>query len=186
MLSVIIASHICYIWIYLMDNDIIAQNVMLFISTFSLFLGNFFVVYRNFIIKDTIINKQLRTDHEHAIFCIFYWHCYRKVTEKKNELYLSSLLKKHMNDCDEPECCCHHRSRLYDHGVKIFGNPKQQPHFDRVFIRHYIRKLFNNGLKHHPKSMVLTFLLAYYNIEILEMATQTTELIRQLSKLQQK
>jgi hypothetical protein len=72
-----------------------------------------------------------------------------------------------MNDCEDPTCCCHHRERLYDHNIKIFGNPKAQPHFDRVFIRYYIRKLLSNGHNHHPKSMVLTFLLAYYNVEIL-------------------
>jgi len=51
-----------------------------------------------------------------------------------------------------------------------------QPHFDKVFIRHYIKKLLNDGYEEFNKSSTLTFLISYYNIEILEMITQTMEL----------
>jgi len=55
-LSLTISANLCYLAIYTMDNAIIAENVLLFISTFCLFLGNFFIVFRNNIVKDTIIN----------------------------------------------------------------------------------------------------------------------------------
>jgi len=58
-----------------------------------------------------------------------------------------------------------------------------QPHFDKVFIRHYIKKLLNDGYEEFNKSSTLTFLISYYNIEILEMITQTMELIRKLTRM---
>lgn len=91
-----------------------------------------------------------------------------------------------MNECLDPACCCKNRQVLFDSNLKIFGNPKSQPHFDKVFIRHYIRKLLNDGYSQFSKSSGLAFLLSNYNIEILEMITQTMELIRKLTKMEQK
>jgi hypothetical protein len=159
---------------------------MLFISTFSIFLGNFVAIFRNSIVKNIIINQDLKGEQEIAIFTVFYWHCYRKIAEKKNELYLSSLLKKHTNQCEDTDCCCKHRDQLYDSNLRTFGNSKLQPHFDRIFIRHYIRKLLMQGCEGHSKSIVLVFLLGFFDIEALEMVTQTMELIKRLSRLEQK
>ena len=172
-LSVAISTYICYLTIYTIYNAILAENVLLFITTFSVFLGNFFVVFRKSIIKDTIIDKDLREDNATALYCLFYWHCYTSVTEKKNELYLSSLLKKHLNDCNDLLCCCHNRQFLYDHTIKLFGDPKVHPHLDKIFIRHYIRRLLNEGHQRFPKSTAITFLLGIYNVEVVEMITQT-------------
>ncbi len=97
LLSINISAHLCYLSIDTLNNAIIAQNVMLFITAFSIFLANFFMVFRNTIVKNIIINQDLKGQHEISIFCVFYWHCYRKVAQKKNQLYLSSLLKKHTN-----------------------------------------------------------------------------------------
>jgi len=84
MLSLVISANLCYLAIYTMNNAIIAQNVLLFITTFCLFLSNFFIVFRNNIIKNTIINQTLRGEDEISLYCIFYWHCYKKAAEKKN------------------------------------------------------------------------------------------------------
>lgn len=79
MLSITISANLCYLAIYIMDNAIVAQNVLLFISTFSIFLSNFFVVFRNHIVKDTVINKTLKSEDEISLYCVFYWHCYRHI-----------------------------------------------------------------------------------------------------------
>lgn len=160
--------------------------MLLFISAFSIFLGNFFLVYRNYIMKTTIINQHLKTDQEITMFVVFYWHCYCNVAEKKNELYLSSLLKKHMNECQDVNCCCKHRDSLYDAHLRSYGNPALQPHFDRIFIRYYLRRLLNQGYEQHLKSTMLAFLLSTFDIEALEMVTQTMELIQRLAKMEQK
>jgi len=72
-----------------------------------------------------------------------------------------------MNDCVDTTCCCRHRQRLYDPNLKIFGNPQLQPHFDKLFIRHYLKKLLADGLAEFPKSPTLAFLVCSYNIEVL-------------------
>ena len=84
LLSINISANICYLSIDLLSNAIISENVLIFIGAFSVFLGNFFRVYRNHVVKNTIINQELKSDQEIATFCVFYWHCYIKVTEKKN------------------------------------------------------------------------------------------------------
>jgi hypothetical protein len=63
MLSLVISANLCYLAIYTMNNAIVAQNAMLFIATFTIFLGNFFIVFRNNIIKNTIVNKDLRGEN---------------------------------------------------------------------------------------------------------------------------
>jgi hypothetical protein len=75
---------------------------------------------------------------------------------------------------------------LYDGYLKTFGNPKIQPHFDKIFIRHFIRKLLCEGYEKFNKSAILALLLSTYNIEVVEMVAQTMELIRKLSKMQHK
>ena len=75
---------------------------------------------------------------------------------------------------------------LYDHHLKIFGDPKIQPHFDRIFIRHYIRKLLSQGYEEHTKSTMLTLLLSTVDVEALEMITETMELIHRLNRMEQK
>lgn len=87
----------------------------------------------------------MRSESEICLYCLFYWHCYKNSTDKKSELYISSLLKKHMNECLELSCCCKNRQLLYDSNLKTFGNAKMQPHFDKVFIRHFIKKLISDG-----------------------------------------
>ena len=62
-MSISISTHICYIAINVLANAIISQNVLLFISTFSIFLANFFVVFRNSIVKNTIINEDLKGEY---------------------------------------------------------------------------------------------------------------------------
>jgi len=57
------------------------------------------------------------------------------------------------------------------------------PHADKVFIRHFLRRLMQEGHQKYPKSTFLVFLLGVYNVEIVEMVTQTMELLRKLSKL---
>jgi len=59
-LTIAISTYTCYLSVYLLDNDILNENILMFIATFSFFLGNFFVVFRNSIVKDTIINKDLK------------------------------------------------------------------------------------------------------------------------------
>jgi hypothetical protein len=186
MLTVNISAYFCYLIIYILENAIISQNILLFIATFSLFLANFFLTYRKYILKNTIINADLKGENEIGMYALFYWHCFTKITEKKNELYISSLLKKHTNECDDPACCCTNRQDLYDTYLKAYGNPKIQPHFDKIFIRHFIRKLLCDGYEKFSKSSLLALLISNYNIEVVEMITQTMELIRRLSKMQQK
>jgi hypothetical protein len=97
MLTINVSAYFCYLIITILGNAIISQNVLLFISTFSVFLGNFFVTFRKHLLKNTIINQDLRGENEIGLYCVFYWHCFSRITEKKNELYVSSLLKKHTN-----------------------------------------------------------------------------------------
>lgn len=78
-----------------------------------------------------------------------------------------------MNECFNPHCCCKHRELLYDNSAKTYGNPGLQPHFDRIFIRHYIRSILSKGYDEHPRSTMLVFLLATFDIEALEMVTHT-------------
>ena len=80
LISVNISGALCYLSISLLDNAIISQNVLVFIIAFSFFLGYFFVVFRNYVIKSTIINQELKQEQDIAIFCVFYWHCFRKIT----------------------------------------------------------------------------------------------------------
>jgi hypothetical protein len=145
MLTISISANICYLAIYIVDSAILSQNILLFIATFSIFLGNFFVTYRKYLLENIIINKDLKGENEIGLYCIFYWHCFTRITEKKNELYVSSLLKKHTNECLDLTCCCKNRQYLYDTYLKAFGNPKIQPHFDKIFIRHFLRKLLSDG-----------------------------------------
>ena len=49
--SVTISAGLCYLSIDLLANAIISQNVLVFILAFSAFLGNFFRIYRNKIVK---------------------------------------------------------------------------------------------------------------------------------------
>ena len=186
MLTINISTYFCYLIIYLVGNAIVSQNILLFIAAFSIFLGNFFVTYRKHILKNVIINKELKGENQIGMYCVFYWHCYTKITEKKNELYISSLLKKHTNQCLDPACCCKNRENLYDTYLKTFGNPKIQPHFDKIFIRHFIKKLLFDGYEKFNKSSMLALLISNYNIEVVQMITQTKDLIRKLSKMQQK
>lgn len=186
MLTVSISAYFCYLIITILDNAIISQNILLFITTFSIFLGNFFVTIRKHLLKNTIINQDLRGENEIGLYSVFYWHCFTRITEKKNELYVSSLLKKHTNECSDPACCCKNRHRLYDTYLKAFGNPAIQPHFDKIFIRHFIRKLLCDGYDKFPKSSLLALLISNYNIEVVEMITQTMDVIRRLTKMQQK
>ena len=53
---------------------------------------------------------------------------------------------------------------LYDHQLKVYGNPKIQPHFDKIFIRFYIRKLLEKGYEEHNKSVMLAILLANFEL----------------------
>lgn len=53
-------------------------------------------------------------------------------------------------------------------------------------MRHFIRKLLNDGYERFNKSSILVFLLSSYNIEIVEMITQTIELIKKLNKMEQR
>jgi hypothetical protein len=141
-----ISALVCYLAIFVLDNAIVAQNIMLFISAFFVFLANFFLVFRNNIIKTTIIDKSLKNEDEIAIYFIFYLHCFKAITEKKNELYISSLLKKHSNECVDLDCCCKSRALLYDPQTKSFGNPEAQPHRDKVFTKHYFLKCLREGV----------------------------------------
>lgn len=60
MLTISISASLCYLAIFILDNAIISQNILLFISSFSLFLGDFFLVFRKNILRNTIINKDLK------------------------------------------------------------------------------------------------------------------------------
>jgi hypothetical protein len=60
LLSVNISANLCYLSIDTLSNAIISQNVLIFITAFSIFLGNFFSVFRNYLVKNTIINQELR------------------------------------------------------------------------------------------------------------------------------
>ena len=60
LLSINISAHLCYLSIDTLNNTIIAQNVLLFITAFSIFLANFFVVFRNTIVKNIIINQEMK------------------------------------------------------------------------------------------------------------------------------
>ena len=91
-----------------------------------------------------------------------------------------------MNECADLACCCKNRGSLYDANSKTFGNPKLQPHNDRIFIRHYIRRLIMKGCEEHSKSIMLLFLLIIYDIEAVEMITYAVELIKKLSRMEQK
>ena len=57
MLTINISANMCYLTIFLLDNAIISQNILLFIATFSVFLGNFFITIRQHTLKETVINK---------------------------------------------------------------------------------------------------------------------------------
>lgn len=63
------------------------------------------------------------------------------ISQKKNQTYISSLLKNHCNNCNEVVCCCKNRSTIYDPSKGMFGNPQTQPHLDRVFIKHFYLKM---------------------------------------------
>jgi hypothetical protein len=72
---------------------------------------------------------------------------------------------------------------LYDANLKVFGNPKLQPHNDKIFIKHYIRHIIMKGCEEHTKSIMLLFLLIIYNIEAVEMVAHAMELIKTLSRM---
>jgi hypothetical protein len=63
MLTINISAYFCYLIIDILGNAIISQNILLFIATFSIFLGNFFITYRKYILKNTIINKDLKGEN---------------------------------------------------------------------------------------------------------------------------
>jgi hypothetical protein len=80
MLTISISANICYLAIYIVDSAILSQNILLFIATFSIFLANFFVTYRKYLLENIIINKDLKGENEIGLYCIFYWHCYTSIT----------------------------------------------------------------------------------------------------------
>lgn len=91
-------------------------------------------------------------------------------SQKKNQAYVSSLLKNHCNNCIELDCCCKNRSVIYDPATNLSGKPKYQPHLDLVFVKHFYLKMIEDSIIEFPKSLDIRMLLALYHLEFLQLS----------------
>lgn len=135
-LTVCLALIFCYFSISLFQNSLTS-----FIVSFYLFFVNFFLTFRKYWIKRIIIDDNTPTEISQITYVTTFIIFSIDRSQKKNETYISSLLKNHCNNCKQLDCCCKNRDRIYDPSTATYGSIKKQPHLDSVFVKHFFLKM---------------------------------------------
>jgi len=65
--------------------------------------------------------------------------------DSQADLLLSSLMKIHMDHCNDTRCPCKMRSSLYDPKREVQSNLKLNAHKDQTFIKHFIYYILKTG-----------------------------------------
>lgn len=135
-------ADLSYFW----NITLLRQSLVTFIIFFYLFFVNFFLTFGKFWLKRIIIDDITVTEPTQITYALSYIIFFSNITDKKNETYLSSLLKNHCNNCPKLDCCCKHRDRNYDPATKKTGNSSIQPHLDIVFIKQFLLDVIKDSI----------------------------------------
>lgn len=140
-LTISLALIFCYFDITLFYNSLTS-----FVISFYLFFVNFFLTFRKYWIKRIIIDDNTPTEISQITYVVTFIIFSIDRSQKKNETYISSLLKNHCNNCKIPDCCCKNRDSIYDPAKETYGSTKLQPHLDSVFVKHYFLQMIEDSI----------------------------------------
>lgn len=158
--------------------DLFKNSLASFVCAFFIFFVNFFLTFRKFWIKRIIIDDNTTTEITQITYVTTFIIFSMNKSQKKNQAYVSSLLKNHCNNCNVVECCCKNRSIIYDPATNLSGKPKYQPHLDVVFVKHFYLKMIEDSIIEFPKSLDIKMLLALYHLEFLQLSPEFIKQIK--------
>jgi hypothetical protein len=129
-----------------LDIKLVKNSLTSFVCAFYIFFVNFFLTFRKFWLKRIIIDDNTTTEITQITYVTTFIVFSMNKSQKKNQAYVSSLLKNHCNNCNQLDCCCKNRSTIYDPATNLSGKPKYQPHLDLVFVKHYYLKMIEDSI----------------------------------------
>ena len=110
--------------------------------------------------SDVLLDLKIRT----------YSYLSKTMQLKKSELLLASLLKIHFDKCQDVLCTCKRRRYLYDPKKLEAGGGVDQLHKDTVFVKHFINKMIQDGIKKkYRESKLLRLDLIFWEFEALKL-----------------
>jgi|JI6StandDraft_1071083.scaffolds.fasta_scaffold55399_1 hypothetical protein len=163
---------------WLINIEMIENNRLMMLVIVQVFVLKFFLNFRNYRLQSLINDGDKVTNELQAdLFFKCYVSIFKTVSNKEDKLYISSLLKMHINQCEDAGCCCKRRNKLYDSTKDTYGNEEAQPHQDHVFVKHYLLKTLRDSLDRFPTSTLLTIDMGFYRVEFLWMYCKTADTI---------
>lgn len=167
---------------YFLGIELVMNSLTSFSIAFYLFFINFFLTFRKFWIKRIIIDDNTTTEISQITYVTTFIIFSIDKSQKKNQTYVSSLLKNHCNNCSELVCCCKNRESIYDPATGLSGKRKYQPHLDLVFVKHFYLKMIEDSILEFPKSLDIKMLLLLYYLEFLQLTPECIKHIKFFSR----
>lgn len=180
--SIMIASFCLGNIFCLLDVTLFKKSVIVFIVFFFLFAANFYLTYRSYHFKEIIIDDNTPNESAQITYVLTYILISQANAEKKNETYLSSALRNHLNNCLNSDCFCKNRNNNYDPLLRKFDDIQTQPHLDQVFIKHFLLQLIAKSIEEFPKSLLIKVMHCIYYLEFIENKAECSKYIQLFEK----
>jgi len=136
--------------------------------------------------QDTLLTKEgseLESDILLDAKVRFFFNLAKSAQNKsQSDLLLASLIKIHIDHCDDVKCPCKWRESLYDPKRNIYGDRKLNPHKDQTFIKHFIYHILKTGTTKFFTSELLFLDSVFFLFEAMRNYPQAYHLIHLYEK----
>jgi hypothetical protein len=95
---------------------------------------------------------------------------------------LIGIINLHTLNCEDTNCPCKREIELYDINDKKFSNKDTGYHKDPIFLKHFIKKLFEDSLTRFNDSPLLNVAFAIYLFRIMKNAHKALTELSNASK----
>lgn len=85
-----------------------------------------------------------------------------KASVHKEDIALIGIVNLHTLECQNDGCPCKNEVELFDVGTKKFSSRDTGYHKDAIFLKHFVKKLYEDGLTRFADSDLLSVMFASY------------------------
>jgi len=85
-----------------------------------------------------------------------------KAYTQKKDIMLTGIINTHILECEDAKCPCKYDVEIYDIAENKFSNRDIEYYKDPIFLKHFVKKLFEDSLTQFTDSPLLNVAYAIY------------------------